>query len=359
MTRDRSQLINFVQKFLGTVKFENDHVAKIMGYGDYRIGNVTISRVYFLEGLGHNLFSVGQFCDSDLEDSAYLNELESTLDDGIYTMMVVNSVEEEKKAKVDDVMDIIINTKENAEVKQENVVFSKAPYREYDEPFMRFSTPCEVERNEAIVDYVNEGEPSIVFGMSFLLTTNSQVDFELGEIRINITMLRINNDVDALLKNLLKNMVDISDASGERVKIGKATRLKNYIINKRTPPAPPKTDEIPKSSSTPSQSIFHQLSPQQKEKIIEALLRKYQELTEKKPIVEVLENYMMYHKKLDEVLMGRARLKNKDHTKEDRDKILENGFPKKMCDSRNFVLYVRVNGIISLSALADARYNNS
>nr|GEV55935.1 retrovirus-related Pol polyprotein from transposon TNT 1-94 [Tanacetum cinerariifolium] len=67
MTRDRSQLINFAQKFLGTVKFGNDHVAKIMGYGDYKIGNVTILRVYFVEGLGHNLFSVGQFCDSDLE----------------------------------------------------------------------------------------------------------------------------------------------------------------------------------------------------------------------------------------------------------------------------------------------------
>nr|GEZ63085.1 retrovirus-related Pol polyprotein from transposon TNT 1-94 [Tanacetum cinerariifolium] len=38
-----------------------------MGYGDYHIGNVTISRVYFVEGLGHNLFSVGQFCDSDLK----------------------------------------------------------------------------------------------------------------------------------------------------------------------------------------------------------------------------------------------------------------------------------------------------
>nr|GEX96326.1 retrovirus-related Pol polyprotein from transposon TNT 1-94 [Tanacetum cinerariifolium] len=42
-------------------------VAKIMGYSDYKIGNVTISRVYYVEGLGHNLFSVGQFCDSDLE----------------------------------------------------------------------------------------------------------------------------------------------------------------------------------------------------------------------------------------------------------------------------------------------------
>ncbi|GJW17019.1 retrovirus-related pol polyprotein from transposon TNT 1-94 [Tanacetum coccineum] len=29
--------------------------------------NILITRVYFVEGLGHNLFSVGQFCDSDLE----------------------------------------------------------------------------------------------------------------------------------------------------------------------------------------------------------------------------------------------------------------------------------------------------
>ncbi|GKF69207.1 hypothetical protein Tco_0202264, partial [Tanacetum coccineum] len=66
-TGDRSQLTNFISKFLGTVKLGNDQVAKIMGYGDYQIGNVTISGVYYVEGLGHNLFSVGQFCDSNLE----------------------------------------------------------------------------------------------------------------------------------------------------------------------------------------------------------------------------------------------------------------------------------------------------
>ncbi|GKF95602.1 retrovirus-related pol polyprotein from transposon TNT 1-94 [Tanacetum coccineum] len=38
-----------------------------MGYGDYQLGNVIISRVYYVEGLGHNLFSVGQFYDADLE----------------------------------------------------------------------------------------------------------------------------------------------------------------------------------------------------------------------------------------------------------------------------------------------------
>ncbi|GJY37819.1 retrovirus-related pol polyprotein from transposon TNT 1-94 [Tanacetum coccineum] len=43
------------------------HFGAIMGYGDYVIGDSVISRVYYVEGLGHNLFSVGQFCDSDLE----------------------------------------------------------------------------------------------------------------------------------------------------------------------------------------------------------------------------------------------------------------------------------------------------
>ncbi|GJT29941.1 putative ribonuclease H-like domain-containing protein [Tanacetum coccineum] len=67
MTGDRSQLTNFINKFLGTVKFGNDHMAKILGYDDYQIGNITISKVYYVEGLGHNLFSVGEFCDSNPE----------------------------------------------------------------------------------------------------------------------------------------------------------------------------------------------------------------------------------------------------------------------------------------------------
>ncbi|GJV42708.1 retrovirus-related pol polyprotein from transposon TNT 1-94 [Tanacetum coccineum] len=67
MTGNRSQLMNFVSKFLGTVRFGNDQIARIMGYGDYQLGNVVISRVYYVEGLGHNLFLVGQFCDADLE----------------------------------------------------------------------------------------------------------------------------------------------------------------------------------------------------------------------------------------------------------------------------------------------------
>nr|GEV15627.1 integrase, catalytic region, zinc finger, CCHC-type, peptidase aspartic, catalytic [Tanacetum cinerariifolium] len=58
---------DFVKKFIRIVRFRNHHFGAIMGYKDYMIGNSVICRVYYVEGLGHNLFSVGQFCDSDLE----------------------------------------------------------------------------------------------------------------------------------------------------------------------------------------------------------------------------------------------------------------------------------------------------
>nr|GEZ44749.1 hypothetical protein [Tanacetum cinerariifolium] len=67
MTGNLKLLINFVEKFLGTVKFGNDQIAPILGYKDLVQGAVTIKRVYYVEGLNHNLFSVGQFCDADLE----------------------------------------------------------------------------------------------------------------------------------------------------------------------------------------------------------------------------------------------------------------------------------------------------
>ncbi|GJW20786.1 integrase, catalytic region, zinc finger, CCHC-type containing protein [Tanacetum coccineum] len=67
MMGNRSWLMNFVKKFIGTVRFGNDHFGAIMGYGDYVIGDSLISKVYYVEGLGHNLFSVRQFCDSGLE----------------------------------------------------------------------------------------------------------------------------------------------------------------------------------------------------------------------------------------------------------------------------------------------------
>nr|GEV19024.1 hypothetical protein [Tanacetum cinerariifolium] len=114
----------------------------------------------------------------------------------------------------------------------------------------------DVEADFVVYDYMNKGEPSIVFGRSFLVTIKSQVDFGLGEMKINITMLMDNKDVDALLENILKNMVD-------------------------------------------------------------------------------------------------SEIEEQNHTEEDRDIILGNGLPKKMRDPWNFVRPLRVNGATSLGALVN------
>nr|GEV07769.1 retrovirus-related Pol polyprotein from transposon TNT 1-94 [Tanacetum cinerariifolium] len=80
MTGNLKLLINFVEEFLGTVKFRNDQIAPILGYGDLVQGAVTIKRVYYVEGLNYNLFSVCQFCDADLEvafrkSTCYIHDL--------------------------------------------------------------------------------------------------------------------------------------------------------------------------------------------------------------------------------------------------------------------------------------------
>ncbi|GKE04543.1 retrovirus-related pol polyprotein from transposon TNT 1-94 [Tanacetum coccineum] len=99
MTGNLQLLRNFVEKFMGTVRFGNDHFAAITGYGDYVQGNLTICHVYYVEGLGHNLFSVGQFCDGDLEvafrsNTCYVRNLEGddlltgSRDSNLYTISI-------------------------------------------------------------------------------------------------------------------------------------------------------------------------------------------------------------------------------------------------------------------------------
>ncbi|GKA28558.1 hypothetical protein Tco_0714803 [Tanacetum coccineum] len=51
MTGNLKLLTNFVEKFLGMVKFGNDQIAPILGYGDLVQGTITIKRVYYVEGL--------------------------------------------------------------------------------------------------------------------------------------------------------------------------------------------------------------------------------------------------------------------------------------------------------------------
>ncbi|GJW42533.1 retrovirus-related pol polyprotein from transposon TNT 1-94 [Tanacetum coccineum] len=99
MTGNLQLLRNFVEKFMGTVRFGNDHFAAITRYGDNVQGNLTICHVYYVEGLRHNLFSVRQFCDGDLEvafrsNTCYVRNLEGddlltdSRDSNIYTISI-------------------------------------------------------------------------------------------------------------------------------------------------------------------------------------------------------------------------------------------------------------------------------
>ncbi|GKF66181.1 retrovirus-related pol polyprotein from transposon TNT 1-94 [Tanacetum coccineum] len=65
MTGDRSRLKNFVKKFIGTLRLENDHFGAIMGYGDYVIGDSHTCFVQDLDGVdlikgsrGTNLYTI-------------------------------------------------------------------------------------------------------------------------------------------------------------------------------------------------------------------------------------------------------------------------------------------------------------
>ncbi|GJU63462.1 hypothetical protein Tco_0218648 [Tanacetum coccineum] len=66
MTGDPITTENIIETFMAPFAW-NDNFAAITGYGDYIQGNITICHVYYVEGLGHNLFSVGQFFDGDLD----------------------------------------------------------------------------------------------------------------------------------------------------------------------------------------------------------------------------------------------------------------------------------------------------
>ena len=67
MTGHKELLANYKEKQGGFVKFGNDHLAPIKGQCEIIHENFTISEVSYVQGLSHNLLSIGKFCDKDLE----------------------------------------------------------------------------------------------------------------------------------------------------------------------------------------------------------------------------------------------------------------------------------------------------
>nr|GEW40377.1 hypothetical protein [Tanacetum cinerariifolium] len=296
--------------------------------------------------------------------SKYLIGMEDILDDGdsmeARKLTVEKSKEELELFEPLDHKSVIVN-----EGSHRVVVFKKAPPRTYSRPFTRFSLPYDVDGQGAwddmadsfnyitkerfdqlgfvrvyygkygrkmvkevrveihgftflvdfvVTGYANEGEPSILFGTDFLVTSKSRIDFGIGEMRINLTMLEEMKKIYVMLDALIENLEEVGSSNDDLVKMGKASRNKNYKVNKLTPPPQIEIEKIPPISAiAPPSPICHPLTPKQKEKVKEVLDHKYKELEESKPILDDLENCMTYRKKLDEVLMGRARLNSDDY----------------------------------------------
>nr|GEX40786.1 hypothetical protein [Tanacetum cinerariifolium] len=86
MTGNRALLTNFVDKFLEMVRFGNNDFVVIAGYRDVVIGSMAIKKVFYVEGLGHNLFSVGQFCNKGLEVAFRKSTCSVRTEGGVYLL---------------------------------------------------------------------------------------------------------------------------------------------------------------------------------------------------------------------------------------------------------------------------------
>ncbi|GJT00095.1 hypothetical protein Tco_0821264 [Tanacetum coccineum] len=264
--------------------------------------------------------------------SKYLNGMEDLLDDGDSLEAKKLTVGKSKEAlelfEALDHKSVIVN-----EGSHRVVVFKKAPPRAYSKPFTRFSFSCDVDGQGAwdaeldmadsfnyimeerfdqlgfvrvdygkngrkmvkevrveihgfmflvdfvVIDYANEGEPSVIFGRDFLVTSKSRVDFGIEEMHIDLAMLEEMKDIDVMLDAMVENLEEVGSSNGDLVKMGKASRNKNNNVNKLTPTPQIKIEEIPPISAiTPPSPIYHPLTQKQKEKVKEALDRKYKEL---------------------------------------------------------------------------------
>ncbi|GJV07048.1 retrovirus-related pol polyprotein from transposon TNT 1-94 [Tanacetum coccineum] len=79
---------------LGTVRFGNDHVAAILGFGDLQWGNILITKVYFVKELGHNLFSVGLSKDEAPEEiKIFLKKITVLLQASVIVIRTDNGTE--------------------------------------------------------------------------------------------------------------------------------------------------------------------------------------------------------------------------------------------------------------------------
>nr|GEV00176.1 hypothetical protein [Tanacetum cinerariifolium] len=292
----------------------------------------------------HNRMLIPDYQDIIFQDFCYSNGFEC------YQVIKIGRYEHEELELFEALnhKSVIVN-----EGSHRVVMFKKETPRGYSRPFTRFSLPCDVDGQDygkyerkmvkevhveihgftflvdfVVIGYANEGEPSVLFGRDFLVTSKSRVDFGISEMCIDLTMLEEIKKIDVMLDALVENLEEVGSFNGDLVKMGKASQNKNHKVNKLAPPPQIKIEEIPPISTiAPPSPIYHPLTQKQKRKVKEVL----------------------------DLLMERARFNNDDYRKEVKMRIVEHGLPRKMCDPGNFVLSVKVNGTIEMNALVDTR----
>ncbi|GJU07246.1 hypothetical protein Tco_1123676 [Tanacetum coccineum] len=126
--------------------------------------------------------------DSLSEVSTYLNELENMLDDGDSPMKVEELVEEGTEMERIEAMDVNENVLEKDNYMSEDMLNTLGYVR---------------------LDYGDYGRK---MARKFELGS-------MGEMRIDVTMLKEDKDDDSLLENLLEIMIEVEGTSGELVKM--------------------------------------------------------------------------------------------------------------------------------------------
>nr|GEX97702.1 retrovirus-related Pol polyprotein from transposon TNT 1-94 [Tanacetum cinerariifolium] len=440
-------LINFVWKFLGTVRFGNDHVAAILGFGDLQWGNILIARVYFVEGLGHNLFSVGQFCDSDLEvafrrNACFVRNLEGVdlLKGDRSTNLYTINLHEMASASPICLMARASSTKSWLwhqrlshlnfdtinDLARYDLVAGLPKFKYHKE---HLCPSCEQGKSKR-ASHPPKPVPNSRKGLH-LLHMDLYGPMRIASINGNryvlvivddysrytwVHFLRSKDEAPDVIIKFLKRITVLLQSPVIIIRTDNGTEFKNQVLkvyfdsvgishqmsSVRTPqqngvvkrrnrtlveaartmlifyrvPLFLWAEAIATACFTQNRSIIHrrfnktpyelingrkpdisflyvfgaywkklddvmmgharlssdEFSEEEKMRIVEHGLPKKMCDPEAKPILEVLENYMTYRKKLDEVMMGHARLSSDEFSEEEKMRIVEHGLPKKMCD---------------------------
>ncbi|GKB51221.1 retrovirus-related pol polyprotein from transposon TNT 1-94 [Tanacetum coccineum] len=182
MTRNLKLLRNFIEKSMGTVRFGNDNFATITGYGDYVQGNLTICHIYYVKGLGHNLFSVGQFCDGDLDVAFHSNTCFIwNLIGEIYLLVRVLKVRSDNETEFKN---------EKLKSYYENLVLDNFAANTFDNEDTPLSSSIIVEDNDAPQIATSSEEPIAQESSSLVLDTYSdeQIQGDFIELDVNTIM---------------------------------------------------------------------------------------------------------------------------------------------------------------------------